>query len=226
MSRNSIGNTAKKRGNDAPAVTLSEGTVVMSDGTQWIVRTGQGGGQPTATARRAASCLVEPEAGDRVLVSSGPDDTFILAVLVREGAGPTRLSSEGDVAWTARNGKLQLLGDHGLSLASPEKVSVVAGDLDVHTVHGRLSFDDFGVVGRAFEAHLGIAKTCADAIDRVANRVVDRVKRAYRFVEDVDQLRAGRIDQRAEGLMTLRAEHAVVAAQKLVKMDGGQVHIG
>ncbi len=222
---NAAENVRRARDEDR-TVILSEGIVLMSDTSQWVIRLGGAGARSSTVARRAASCLVEPEPGDRVLVSEGASESFILAVLVRASATPTRLSSDGDLTLAARGGRVQIVGERGVSLASPEKVAVVSRDLEVHTVHGRLSFDDFGVVGRALEARLGVAKTCADAIERVAERVVDRVKRAYRFVEDVDQLRAGRIDQRAEGLLTLRAEHAVIAAQKLVKMDGGQVHIG
>jgi hypothetical protein len=52
------------------------------------------------------------------------------------------------------------------------------------------------------------------------------VKRSYRFVEEADQVKAQRIDYAAEKSVCLRGENALVVAEELVKVDGGQIHLG
>jgi len=52
------------------------------------------------------------------------------------------------------------------------------------------------------------------------------MKRSFRTVEDIDQLKAKKIDYAAETTMALRAEHAVVHAEELVKVDGKQIQMG
>ncbi|MCZ7681708.1 MAG: DUF3540 domain-containing protein [Sandaracinaceae bacterium] len=55
-------------------------------------------------------------------------------------------------------------------------------------------------------------------------RLSQRVKRAYRFVEEMDVTRAGSIDYRADDVASLRARHTVMAADEQVKVDGKQIH--
>jgi hypothetical protein len=69
-------------------------------------------------------------------------------------------------------------------------------------------------------------KTIASAIERVAERVTERVKRSYRFVEDADTLKAGRIDYAADSALTMRAKNAIVAAEELAKVDAEQIQLG
>jgi hypothetical protein len=48
----------------------------------------------------------------------------------------------------------------------------------------------------------------------------------FRFVEEIDQTRAGTVDLRAQNLMAIRGENAVISARVLAKVDGEQIHIG
>ncbi len=52
------------------------------------------------------------------------------------------------------------------------------------------------------------------------------VRSAMRTVEDVDVVRAKRIDYRAEQTMSLHGEAAVVTAREVVKVDGSQIQLG
>ena len=66
----------------------------------------------------------------------------------------------------------------------------------------------------------------AESIDSVCERVSQTVKRCFRRVEELDQLRAARLDYRAESEMMLRAKHVLASARALVKLDGERIHIG
>ncbi|WP_438040504.1 DUF3540 domain-containing protein [Sorangium sp. So ce128] len=48
-------------------------------------------------ARRAKSCLVAPEAGDKVLCAIEPEGVYVLAVLDGRDGAPTKLATDGDL---------------------------------------------------------------------------------------------------------------------------------
>jgi Protein of unknown function (DUF3540) len=51
--------------------------------------------------------------------------------------------------------------------------------------------------------------------------------RSYRTVTEMDQLRAERIDHvAAEQAMNLRGKDTLMTAERLVKVDGEQIHMG
>jgi transglutaminase/protease-like cytokinesis protein 3 len=60
----------------------------------------------------------------------------------------------------------------------------------------------------------------------VLERWSQKVKRAYRKVEQIDELRAQNIDYSADQTMSLHSENALVTAEGLVKVDGEQIHLG
>ncbi|MBM4359035.1 MAG: DUF3540 domain-containing protein [Deltaproteobacteria bacterium] len=202
----------------------ASGVVTRREGPSFVVRAGS----ELVTAERAVSCLVEPEIGDRVLlVREAEGGAFVLAVLRRDSANTTtRLSLEGDVALTVGSGALEVLAREGVTIASPKEVALVAGELRAAASRARTALGELVHVGASVLGQVDTVKLVGQALDVVVERSIARAKRAFRFVEESDTVRAGEIDQRAEGLASLRGEHAVVTAEKLVKVDGGQIHVG
>jgi hypothetical protein len=179
------------------------------------------------TARRAVSCLVQPEPDDEVLVAHSPDgDSYVLAILEREGGRESRLVFDGDVSVSAPNGRLAIAAAEGVEVASTKDVRVVSAGLQLTALTGRFFLDRLAFLGTAVTAELGHAKVHATTLETVAERLTQRLKRMYRFVEEFDQLRAARVDYAATKTMTLSAETAVMTAEQVVKVDGAQVHIG
>lgn len=154
----------------------------------------------TRRARAAKSCLVAAEAGDRVLCSTDGDLVHVLAVIS---------------------------GGETTTIATPNKLEIAAPELAVRAKSALLSLDALRVFGRSVDATFGgKASIMAERIESRASRIVQRAKDAYRFVEGLDQLRAGNVDVRAEGLAAVRGENTIVSARVLAKLDGEQVKIG
>ncbi len=174
----------------------------------------------------AVSCLVAPEPGDLVMLGRTPDRLYILSVLERRGGQPVRLLAEGDVEIGAAGGKLSLLGAKGVEIATPGTLGVTAGEVAVQGRRGRVTLQELSWVGRSLAAHVGRIRVVGEAIETLMDRVLSRAKRSYRFVEEGEHLRAGEIDHRASGNLHLRGENAVVNATTVVKVDGGQIHLG
>lgn len=193
---------------------ISRGQVIAVQGAVLGVRCSNG----TFRAERAVSCLVEPGVGDRVLVHRAEDgDAYVLAVLARPEPGKVRLAIEGDA---------ELRASGTLTLGSEKKVAVQAPAVEVRASDGALFIERLSYWGARAQALLGEVKLCASSLDSAVDRVSEHVKRAFRTVRDLDQLRAGRVDYRTEQDMSLRAENAIVRTRSLAKIDGKQIHIG
>ena len=156
------------------------------------------------TARRALSCIVEPAVGDRVLVARSLDarESYVLAVLERDHDAPVTLVSPRDTELRV-TGTLALVADDA-TIAAP-RFSLLTGRARVHATR--------------VTAILGTVESLLD-------RTVQRVKQVFRVVEEVDHVRAGRIDYEATATMSLHAENTTITAEGLVKMDGEQIQLG
>ncbi|WP_437321051.1 DUF3540 domain-containing protein [Sorangium sp. So ce385] len=178
-------------------------------------------------ARRAASCLLAPMAGDAVLVAQlDSGAAYVLAVLERDAGADHRVVLDGNATIEAPAGKVRVLAREGVELITESEISLVSGRTILHAADAAVSVERLGIASGAVQAELGVVKIMAEAIDSLAERMFQKVKRAYRVVTEQDHLRAERIDHAARSTLTLRAEHAIVAAKELVKVDGEQIHLG
>lgn len=204
------------------AATQEVGRVVRAADGAFVVASGAA----EIEARRAVSCMVEPEADDVVLVSVVPGrGAYILAVLEREGRDVS-VVLDGDLRVTLPSGRFVVGAAEGVTFASGKEVGVVAGEVKVNARLGSVFVESLSYLGTAVHAEIEKAKVRAAAFDATVERVVQRAKRVYRFVEEIEQLRAERIDHAARKNMSLRGENTLVTAEELVKLDGAQIHLG
>lgn len=217
-----MSSTARKLGEQDVFQTM--GTVVRVSGGQFSVRSAHGDFQ----AKRAVSCLVEPLEGDFVLMAGEPrGGAYILSVLERGGeTRTTSISCEGDLDIKVPGGKVRIASQEGIDLLSPKHVSVSAGELSLHARTASFVLEQLSYLGSLAVGELEKLKVKSGIIETVAERVSSRLKRSFRTVEEVEQLKAERIDYAANQTMTLRAENTIVTAKELVKMDGEQIHMG
>jgi len=180
--------------------------VVARDGAGFtILRHGQ-----AEPAQRAFSCLVEPAAGDLVLVGHAEGEAFILAVLARHGDAPMRVA----------------LPD-GATIAAPEgRLTLDAGTLDLRAGATELTTRSIDITAGRTDASLGRVALLAEAIETMAQRIIGRFRRSVRIVEDSDQTRARDIDQRASGHLHLRGDAVTLQGTALVKLRADQIHLG
>jgi hypothetical protein len=200
---------------------LDAGRVILRDGSHLCVALEAGG---EVIARRAASCLLQPEPGDRVLVGLVPEP-WILAVLERDESRPAEVAFEGDAVLRSRTGRLDLRAPE-VKLTAGDAVTLAARKLGLQGGAAEVVVDRLEVRGRAATACFDEVGLVARLCDRVAERVTERAARVFRFVSELDQLRAHRFDHRAEKSAQIKAEQLAIVARQVAKIDGEQVHIG
>ncbi len=184
----------------------------------------------TCTARSAESCLLAPMPGDLVLVarcSGRPGSTsYVLAILERDNEEPLQIQVPGDLAIAAPNGQVTIAASQGIDLMTSNDISMMSKGVQVHADEGKISINRLNYLGRAIISEVEKVKMSVTYFDSVLTRLSQRVKRSYRQVDEIDQVRAEQIDYTAKKNLRLKGENTLMTAEKLVKMDGDQIHLG
>lgn len=179
------------------------------------------------TCARAVSCLVEPREGDRVAVfADASGAAYVLAVLERADGAPVDLVVDGDASLKARGGALRLQGPRGVHLESAAEVTAVTGRFRLVAERAELATQRVLAVGQVVEAQVRKVTVFSKTLDRFVDHVIERCRTSVRVVDESDTVRAKRIDLKADELLAVRGENAVVTAEELVKVDGRQIHFG
>jgi hypothetical protein len=210
-------------------ITLAEdeavqlvGHVLERGGHDLTVRTSRG----AVRAKRALSCLIEPERDDRVLVSTlGSGECFVLAVLEREAGAAATIVHDGDLEVRVA-GRYGVVSSDGVEISTAKDVQIVSASVDIKATEGNLVIDKLSVLGRLAQAELDKVKLFAGSIDTLCERTMQRAKRAYRIIEEIDQVKAGAIDYTARTMTRLHGKNTVITSEELVKVDGNQIHMG
>jgi hypothetical protein len=217
-----MNNLARKL--DSESLSHEIGQVTgTAEGGLFAVRTEAG----AYRAKRAVSCLIEPEDGDTVALLTTPTGTcYVTAVLEREAGATGRIVADGDLEIQLRSGHFSVAAQEGVNLVTASEVSLVGGSLRVHAQEGNVVMERLSFLGAFARAEVEKIKVVAGSLDQVLDRFSQRVKRSFRHVEELDQVKAEHIDYAAKSSMSLHAENALITAEELVKVDGEQIHVG
>jgi len=142
-------------------------------------------------------------------VTTGDARAFVIAILVRAEGAAVDIAVDGDLSIQA-GGTLSLVSKV-MNLRAPEG-SVVVSKLSVLAASVLANAESVQVVARTF--------------DGICERLSQTAKRCFRKIEELDHLRAARVDYRTEQEMCLRSENFLVGARQLAKIDAEQIHIG
>jgi hypothetical protein len=178
-------------------------------------------------ARRALSCLVEPEPGDRVLAAVSTDgEAFLLAVLERPETSDIHIRVEGDLKLGAASGRISVSSAQGMDFLTPNDIAMTATDMELNAKQASVSFATLSYLGQQALAQLQKVKLVGGLWESVMEHVFQRTRTSHRIVDDMEQLRSGQLDYRASKNMNLRGKNTLMTAEELVKVDGGQIHLG
>lgn len=203
-----------------------DGEVLEIEENQTWFRIGTAAGE--LRVRRALSCLVWPEVGDRVLTSVGlTDEPFLIAVLERLSGSPLRLVMPRETTVeVAAGGGMGLRVDGRLTLESRTGVNLDGPEVALRGGSLTLAARRLSVIAREAVASLRVTRLIGDLIEATAESLHLRLDRSRRTVRDLDQVHAGSLEMRAEQMARLQSETLIATAQRLVKIDGEQIHLG
>ena len=204
-------------------VLLEYGRVTGSEGRFSMVETGSA----RVRATKSVSCLIEPVTGDTVLISIAPSGRcYILGILERENVGPASVVFEGDVEFKAKEGRFRVAAQEGIDLVSAKGTALVSPELSINSVQADVSIQQLSFFGTFMQGQIQKIRLIGQACDSVFERVSQRVRRCYRWVDELDQLKAGQVNYLVKKLMSLRGKYSVLTAEEDVRIDGDKILMG
>ena len=103
---------------------------------------------------------------------------------------------------------------------------MAATSVEVSALSTTVTSDKLTLGARAATISAAGLNIAAEAIDTVADRVTEKVKRAYRTIEELDQLRARCADYIVKEALRIHSKHTVVSADEAAKIDAKNVYLG
>jgi hypothetical protein len=201
---------------------LEYGTVKLAEGGAFTVAAESG----VVAAKRSFSCLVEPLPRDMVLVSRAESGCYILAILERHGDQHACIAFEGDADLRLKQGRLRVAAQEGIDLVTANDTALVSPELSINSVQAEVSIQQLSFFGTFLQGQIERIKLIGQACDSIFERVSQTVKRSYRWVEELDQLKAGQLNYLVKRLMSLRGKYSVLTAEKDVRIDGDKILMG
>ena len=159
--------------------------------------------------RRAVSCVISPQVGDTVLIASVENQIWLLAVLERLNPQQAELHVPGDLHIRS-SGELSLSGE-------ALRVSAEQGDCHIN---------DLKYSGDKVAAWVSVARIVGKRAESVWQTVTQISQNLLRTTRQMEQVRAGQLDMKAEDYVRLHAHNTVITSKAITKVDSEQIHMG
>lgn len=171
-------------------------------------------------AQRAVSCLVEPQAGDRVLfVVEGEGRGTILHILSRPNP------AEKPVTISTPDGALRL-GGTSIVIQAEEDVAIAGGALSFTAETADLMAQTTTLAGESLRQIYGRTQINTRSLEQMAERVVTKAVDRVEIVDNVDNQVIGTLSVKVSGVMTQSAYSTVLVAAEDLRLDGKRVTVG
>jgi len=177
-------------------------------------------------ATLAFSCLVTPEAGDKVLINNSGKDNHILAIIERPQNQDMKLAFPGNIAMEAKAGDINLTTTQQLNLTSAKKTQLTSTTLAISSLDAKVHAAKLSVSGDSVVSHWREVNSITSAMNLIVDRLTQRIKNSFKLVDGVDQQKSQNYMQTVEKTLSSRSRDAVITARKDVKIDGERIHMG
>lgn len=181
----------------------------------------------TWQCRRAASCLLQPELGDTVLIA-GPDRyrVYLIAVVEQADSTQARIQTSGDLSFATPNGGVRIESAGTIRLQGAADVELQGRRFALTADEADCKVGTLRWLGSAAEVMASNIRVVGRLCESVMDRLVHISRSSFRMVEQTEQLRCGQLDYEANDLARIHATQTVVTARAVVKVDGQQIHMG
>lgn len=178
-------------------------------------------------ARRAVSCLIEVEEGDRVLIAmSDSGEAYVVAVLERAGATKTQIVFDGHADIRVPEGRFQVTASDGVELATPRDMAIASARFNLSSKEAEISVNKMSFVGSFVRTQVERIKLATETMNMIVGTLYQHATCVFRRTDEIEELRANNIDYKAEESFALHGKYTLLTANELVKVDSEQIHLG
>jgi len=198
---------------------LEHATVKAATEVGLIVHSAAG----VTTAQVAVGCLVEPQAGDQVLLSNGGGQSFVLTVLARSSADRS-INVSGSLSVTAKT--LRIAAREDAAIAAGNRTHIVSSRFDVTSDEATVRSERLKVSAEEGHAYFAHARFVATAIETITERVVESARQVMRKIEETESISVGNLIQTVRENYLSRSKRTSITARNDVQVDAERIHMG
>ena len=181
----------------------------------------------TYIAKRAFSCMIQPELHDQVLLEGDRDSgMYITAILQRSSDTVPTIDLPSGLNIEAQGSRLRLTSEEGIELSTHQTMRMDAQRLVLRSDEGDVLIKRLSLLGKQLIGQMDKVNVLGKIISVLSDRILQKSKTSHRVVEELDSTRSRHIDYQASHNLQLHGENTLMTADKLVKMDGDQIHLG
>lgn len=181
------------------------------------------GASGVTTASIAVGCLVEPQVGDRVLVSDDGEMCFVLTVLRRSSPDRT-IEVPGQLILSADS--VTVSGRTRVDLGSSGSLGVGASSMALTSDELSIRSARVNVSGREANVHFRTARLVATGIETVSDRIIQCARNVVRKIEESETTYVRNLIQTVRENYFSRSKRTSITARKDVQVDGERIHMG
>lgn len=191
-----------------------EGYVQGGKDKGWLVTTNQG----LIRATQAYSCLVQPAFGDKVLLQTIGETTYLLAILERQQSLAMQINAKEGLSFD--------LGGKNCDWKNTGQWQLQAETTKITTQHAELTTATAKVSGKQLTQHWQQVRNLIEDFWHSGQTLWQQVRQSISRVDEVEQKDSGHHIQRVRGNMTLHSEQASITSNKDLRIDAERIHMG
>lgn len=180
-------------------------------------------------AQAALSCLVRPEKGDDVLLSTNEEGRcFILSILVRKEKAqqPIQVVFPSAVQVRTREGGLSVAIPGEVTVRSEKRISAMSRAFSIHAREGEICVERLSFLAKWVTAHMEKIRMFGETLETTVKKLIQRAKSCFRFVEGHEDIRTGSARYIIKDTFHVRSGHSLHVAKGQMKLDADQIHLG
>jgi len=179
-------------------------------------------------ARRAVSCLLEPEPGDTVGLFENycSGQIYIITILERQSLAPAKINFSNGLNLHSQAGKVSIHSNQALRLDSATSVDVSS---PMHRVTSRSESHQTATFSMTSKTLFVINDTATMQSNKViisARTLLQNLINSVRNVKVLEQLNAGNWIARITDSHNLHAKNSIHTAESDLKLDAKRIHMG
>lgn len=177
-------------------------------------------------AKKAFSCLVDPQPDDTVLCVKDENSVFyIMGIIQRPEKQKMDLSFPSDANIVTHNGNLHLHSRNNLTMTS-ENFNCFSKRAIHKSQEAILSCSDVTATGHKIQAKFQTVHLISSLINTTARQVMEKFKAYIRTTEDNDMVKSGHMTRKTDGLYAMDSEHTIMNSKQSTKIDGKKILMG
>jgi hypothetical protein len=174
-----------------------------------------------------------PQVGDKVLVAGeDAEGGFIIGHFPAQPTRHQRFSVEqdkesGKTILCVPEGDLDLRSEKGsICLQAAKNIELNSPHFSLETGKAELNIADANYQGVRLGASIAQTKLFLGKLNTTVGRLIEKAKNVYRQVDNLNQLKAGRMRTLIKGSYHLKSESINQKADKDVRIDGDKINLG